>query len=169
MVAQVHIRRAGPKDTEAVIAGMNAVCAEDKYFYAEQYIPTPQWEAVLRCPDTVPDHLLLVAELEGQFVGAGRVFPGPWGPKDHHTAEIGLFVLKPFRNQGIGTRLLASMLDWARDTDYEKVTLSGLATNERAIHLFKKFGFVVEGVRRRQFKVGQEYVDELLMAKFLTE
>jgi len=39
--------------------------------------------------------------------------------------------------------------------------------NARAIALYRKLGFEVEGVRKRQFRVRDTWVDEVLMAKGL--
>jgi hypothetical protein len=164
-----RIRRATPADAPAILAGIETICAEGIYFAIEHYLPDAQWEAALYKPETVPDHLLVVAEVEGEsFTGNGRLFPGPPGRKDRHVADLGLYVLPSYRRRGLGTLLMDWMLAWARQTGLRKVTLSVLSTNQIAIHLYQKLGFVAEGLRRQQYKIGSQYVDELLMAKFLT-
>lgn len=167
MDTSCHVRRATPEDAEAVITGINTVCAEGGAFYTTHFIPTPQWESVLFRPETVPDHLLVVAEWEGCFAGAGRLFPGLENSLFRHVAELGMFVLKPYRGRGIGRQLLAWMLEWAAEAGLEKITLAVFATNQPAIRLYKRFGFVEEGRQRRQIKIGDRYVDQLLMARFL--
>jgi RimJ/RimL family protein N-acetyltransferase len=164
-----HIRRAAPTDAPAVIAGINALCVEGEAFYTTQFVPSPRWEAVLYRPEAVPDHLLAVAEWEGRFAGAGRLFPGAENTLFRHVAELGMFVLKAYRRRGIGHELLAWILGWAAESGLEKITLSVFATNQLAIQLYQRFGFVEEGRRRRQIKVGEQYLDELLMARFLNE
>jgi RimJ/RimL family protein N-acetyltransferase len=167
MLEVCHIRRATQEDAEIIIAGIEAVCAENIFFVTERFLPDAQWEAVLYWPDTVPDHLLVVAEADGEFAGCGNLFPGPEGRKDRHVANLGMYILKPYREKGIGAQMMAWMLDWAEETGLEKITLAVLATNQRAIHLYQKFGFEVEGIRRRQYRIGHEYVDSILMAAFL--
>jgi ribosomal protein S18 acetylase RimI-like enzyme len=49
----------------------------------------------------------------------------------------------------------------------EKVALSVYPGNERAIALYRKFGFVEEGRLVRQSKKSYGYEDELVMARFL--
>lgn len=169
MNVQAVIRRAAPRDAPAIIAGINAVCAEQWYFYTDAFVITPHWEAVLYHPDQSPQHLLLVAELDGEFVGAIRLFSGLCGSKDQHVGEIGAFVLQPYRNQGIGTALAQQALEWADQRKLEKIGLSVFATNHRAIHVFEKCGFAVEGIRRKQYKIAGQYVDELFMARFLDD
>jgi RimJ/RimL family protein N-acetyltransferase len=163
----LNIRPATVADAPAIIAGINAVCAEEAYLQTDRFVSNPQWDAALYRPETVPDHLILVADLHGKVVGSVNVFPGPCGPKDRHTADLGIHVLFEYRNQGIGTRLLETALTWARARSIEKITLSVFSTNACAIHLYENLGFQREGTRRKQFRVRGEYVDDILMAKFL--
>jgi RimJ/RimL family protein N-acetyltransferase len=164
----VKVRRSVPGDAPAVVAAIEAVCAEGIYFQTDAFIPDRHWEAVLYRLESVPQHLLAVAELEGEIIGTVRLFAGMCGSKDQHVAELGIFVLPPYREQGVGKRLMTYALDWAAGQDLLKITLSVFATNQRAIHMYEQFGFVLEGKRKMQYNVGGEHVDEILMAKFLT-
>jgi RimJ/RimL family protein N-acetyltransferase len=49
------------------------------------------------------------------------------------------------------------------------VTLGVFPDNERAIAVYEKRGFVREGLRRQQFRSGDVYRDEVLMAWFPQE
>ena len=161
------IRRATPVDANTIIAGINSVCAEGEVFYTTQFISTAQWEAALYHPETAPDHLLAIAEWEGQFAVSVQIFPGVENTLFRHVGEMGIFVMKPYRGRGIGRELLAWLLRWSKKAGLEKVTLSVFATNLAAIALYRKFGFIEEGRRGRQFKISDRYVDEILMALFL--
>ncbi len=161
------IRVATRADAEAVIANINAVCTEEIFLQTDHFVPNAQWDIALSGSGPTPGYLILVAELNGKIVGIARLFPGSCGSKDKHTAELGTNILREYRNRGIGTRLVAETLAWARAQGYEKITLSVFSTNARAIHVYEKLGFEREGVRRKQFRVRGEYVDDVLMAKFL--
>lgn len=161
------IRHAVSADAHQVISGINTICSEGGAFYTTRFVITPQWEAVLHHPEMAPDHNLVVAEWNGEVIGSGRLFPGGRYTLMNHTAELGLFVLKPFRRQGIGRRIMDYLANWAIQTGLEKITLTVLATNEPAIHFFKAYGFSEEGRMRRQVKIMDEYTDLLLMAHFL--
>jgi RimJ/RimL family protein N-acetyltransferase len=165
-MVKLHIRSAGPADAPQIVAGINAVCAERAYFHTAQYESTAAWETALHTPDVAPDHLLLVAESEGQLVAAVNVFPDTNESSSDRTGEMGIFVLESFRDQGVGAALLNELLQHARAVGYTRIILSVLATNARAIHLYGKFGFVVERQRRRAYAfLGEQ--DELIMAKSL--
>jgi RimJ/RimL family protein N-acetyltransferase len=48
------------------------------------------------------------------------------------------------------------------------VSLAVLATNERAIAVYKKLGFVEEGRRIKEIKIGpSQYIDDVLMYKMV--
>jgi len=49
----------------------------------------------------------------------------------------------------------------------EKISLTVFSTNEAAINLYRKFGFQIEGISKRQYKIEGKYVDETIMEKFL--
>jgi len=163
----INVRRAVSNDAKAIISSINVICAEENAFYTKHFISTPIWEAVLYNPDTVLDHLLVVAEWHGKYVGAGQLFPGSPQTHFHHVAELGVWVLQPYRRRGIGTQLMAEMLEWARQQAIEKIVLNVFSNNTPAIGLYHKFGFTMEGYRREQFKVADRYYDEILMAYFL--
>ncbi len=160
----LHIRQAAPVDARVIVAGIDAVCAEAIYFYTPRYVPTPAWEAALHRPQDVPDHLLLVAEGPGNlFVGSVQLFPIAPQCTDTRAGELGIFVLQPFRDRGVGTGLMAEAMCRARELGYGKAFLTVLTTNLRAIHLYHKFGFAVTGRRRREYAfLGQ--AEELVMA-----
>jgi L-amino acid N-acyltransferase YncA len=161
------IRRAVSEDAKQIIEGINDICSRGGAFYTTHYVPTSQWEAVLYHSETVPDHLLAVAEWNRRIIGAGRVFPGGNQTLMNHVAELGLFVLNPFRRQGIGSQLLNWLMNWARQGNIKKVTLTVFATNSPAIRLFEKHGFTQVGCLHNQVMVKDSYTDLLLMEQFL--
>ena len=114
-VGSLLIRRAVLEDARQIIEGINDICSEGGAFYTTHYVPTPQWEAVLYHSEAVLDHLLAVAEWNGRIIGAGRIFPGGNQTLMNHVAELGLFVLKPFRRQGVGSQLLNWLMNLARE------------------------------------------------------
>ncbi len=165
--SRIMIRAAASIDADTIIASIDAICVEGNAFYTTRFVASRQWEAALYQPDQVPDHLLVVADLDGNFAGAGHLFPGPEHTLYRHVGEVGLWVLKPYRRQGVGRRLMEWMLSWADQSGLEKVILNVFATNHAALALYANLGFVEEGRRARQFKVEDGYVDEILMAYFL--
>lgn len=161
------IRQSQAGDTNAIIQAINAVTAEDKWFMSGGFIPTPPWERALHEPEDYPNYLLLVAEALGEVIGWCRVFPYEFGETSRHVADFGLGLLPDWRDQGIGTALITEAIAWATDQGFEKLTLSVFSTNSRALRVFERAGFACVGTRHKQFKMDDEYADEVLMEKFM--
>ena len=70
-------------------------------------------------------------------------------------------VLEEYRNQGIGTKLMAYLVSMAIDLRVVNITLEVRVSNEVAIKLYKKFGF--REVALRKYYYGDE--DGILMEK----
>lgn len=67
--------------------------------------------------------------------------------------------MKEYWGLGIGKVLLENVLGWADSVGIEKIALTVVQTNIKAIELYKKFGFVEEGVlmKDRIHKDGNYY------------
>ena len=66
--------------------------------------------------------------------------------------ELGMSVAREWRGRGVGSALLAAAIEWAREQDMHKLSLSVFPHNAAAIALYRKFGFVEEGRRVKQFR-----------------
>jgi ribosomal protein S18 acetylase RimI-like enzyme len=91
--------------------------------------------------------LCLVAELNGILTGAiwTRVFPETekgYGWVDENTPELSMSVNKNYRNLGIGTKLLTSMLERLKQLNYKQVSLS-VDRRNFAFRLYQKFDFEI--------------------------
>ena len=83
-----------------------------------------------------------------------------------HGGALGVGLVPGWRGVSLGRALLAALLDWARENPrIERVELACLATNERALALYRSLGFVEEGRKARLCKLEDgTYVDDVLMA-----
>jgi len=114
---------------------------------------------------TANDHLL-VAELNETVVGCAGLSVSS-KPRTCHTAGVGIMVHADYQRQGIGKALMTAILDIADNwLKLKRVELSVFVENERAIALYRKFGFVVEGTKKNAAIRNGEYADEFLMARY---
>jgi RimJ/RimL family protein N-acetyltransferase len=61
---------------------------------------------------------------------------------------------------GIGSLMLDTLIDWARHTQIvKKINLRARTDNQRAIELYKRKGFVIEGTIRREIFLNGKYFD----------
>ena len=88
-------------------------------------------------------------------------------PLQSFRGTLGMGVLSEFRGQGIGSKLMSATLRHAKTSTLEKVELMAYTTNDRAIALYKKFGFEQEGLIRKYRKLDGKYYDCLMMGLFL--
>ena len=71
---------------------------------------------------------------------------------------LGMSVHQVERNRGIGSALMAYAIDWARASGVlTRIELYVYASNARAIHLYEKFGFQLEGRRRQAIYQNGQY------------
>ncbi|MNF88001.1 putative acetyltransferase YhhY [compost metagenome] len=92
--------------------------------------------------------LLLVAEAAGRIVGFSRC-EGSCLNRLAHKIEFGVCVLKEYWGYAIGSNLLRESIRWADANGVKKIALSVLGTNDKAIRLYEKFGFEIEGVLKQ--------------------
>jgi predicted GNAT family N-acyltransferase len=69
----------------------------------------------------------------------------------------------------IGAKLLTEALKQAKEKKFEKVTLEVFAGNTNAVNLYKKFGFITEGLKKNDRKLNDEYDDNVIMGFFIKE
>jgi len=109
--------------------------------------------------------LFLVAEANGKLVAFSRC-AGTKLKRTFHQTEFGVGVLKEKWGNGIGQNLLNESIRWADANGVEKITLKVLETNKKAIALYEKFGFEVEGVLKKdKFLSDGNYYDTVLMGR----
>jgi L-amino acid N-acyltransferase YncA len=108
----------------------------------------------------------LVAEVEGKVVGNSELAKGQ-SRYEKHVGGVGIALRDGFRDIGIGTEMMKTLIDQAHKTGLKVLTLTVFATNGRAIHVYEKVGFTQTGrTPKKHFKEGR-YIDEIAMAKLL--
>jgi putative acetyltransferase len=109
--------------------------------------------------------LFIVAERGGEVVGNAGVHP-PQHIRRRHTAGIGMAVAKQAQGQGVGTALMAAIVDWADNWALLlRLELTVYTDNAAAIALYRKFGFEHEGTHRAFAIRDGAFVDALAMAR----
>ena len=68
-----------------------------------------------------------------------------------------------FRHRGVATRLLEQVFELTKDNQRRGYTLEVRVSNDRAISLYEKLGFVRQGIRRGYYTDNRE--DALIMWK----
>lgn len=110
-------------------------------------------------------HHHLVAEVNHKVIGIVSLVVDS-NPRRSHVANFGIMIHKDYQNQGIGSQLISAILDLADHwLMIKRIELDVFADNERAIHLYEKMGFVIEGKKTKSSIKNGEYADEYFMAR----
>lgn len=111
-------------------------------------------------------NIFLIAEVEREIVGFSRL-EGNALSRFRHKAEFGICILKEYWGFGIGKILLENILEYAKSAEIKKVSLYVVETNTKAIGLYKKYGFVEEGILKKdRIHKDGHYYNTVIMAKF---
>ena len=163
----IRIRTAESGDASPMLKIRREVIWEGKYFItsAEEFDDdVRKQQKWIR--SHVGDHgkLLIVAEAGHELIGVLRFSNGS-RKRNAHSGSFSMMVRKSWRGLGVGTKLVETLFEWAKDSPIiEKVGLNVLASNSRAIALYKKLGFIEEGRRIKEYKFAEDrYEDGILM------
>lgn len=120
-----------------------------------------QWYGGLN-PLSQSEYSFAIERIEDhQYLGGCGFHDLRW--KDR-AASIGIFLGRPFWNQGYGTDAMQVMVRFAfEQMNLHHVLLNVFGFNRRAIRAYEKCGFQVEGVLRQHFFRDGRYHDELIM------
>jgi putative acetyltransferase len=117
-----------------------------------------------------PD-ILLVAECpdaEGrlQVVGNAGLMASGAALRRRHVMNLGIAIASDAQGQGVGGTLMKALCDWADHWGQVlRIELTVFTDNARAIALYRRFGFVQEGLHRGYALRNGAYADTYSMAR----
>lgn len=160
---EITIRSSGPEDA-AIYQRIHG--HPEVYFYTLQ-LPHPsltKWRDRLTQYPTI-GNIGFIAEVEGQAAGEITLFTNA-SPRRKHTVSFGIGVLPEYSGRGVGAKLLETAIDYAFNwLAAVRMELEVFTDNEKAIRLYKKFGFKAEGVQEKAAFRDGRYCDVMMMAK----
>ena len=167
--AEVLIREATPEDAAELIRLIHQYLGTSEYMIltADEFTPTVEEEVQwINSFIEQPNSSLLVATHNGKLIG-NIDCTGNNRKRLAHTGMIGMGIDAKWRNLGLGSLLMNTMLNWATENPtLERLILHVFADNHTAIHLYKKSGFSIECRQERFIKLSNEkYTDNLIMSR----
>ena len=170
MTDNIKIVRAVPEDAEEILEYLKIIGGESDNltFGAEGFPMTAESEAkYIASMVGSMTKVMYVAKENGRIVGEAS-YNSYTRPRLRHRGEFGMSVLRSHQNRGIGTALLAKILEFARDTaKNEIVSLEVRSDNGAAIHLYEKFGFKKVGQFEGYLKIDGKLIDcDIMQMKF---
>ena len=157
------MRRAEPEDFESVWRTMK----DQEAYSGLLQLPFPSREMWRRRLAEPSDHnYLLLACVDGEVVGNAGLHASGTSPRRAHAMTLGLAVHRDWQGKGVGRALLTALCDLADNwLNVFRLELDVYTDNERAIALYRRFGFEVEGTHRAFALRDGRYVDSHAMAR----
>ena len=162
------IRQARPSDAVKLIAFVQKLTADPNIDImlspGEFTLTVTEEEEVLNRFAQSDNSIFLVAEVGDEITGV-LTCSGGKRKANFHTTVLGISIDQAWRNQGIGSQLMAEAIRWVKDTGVvTRIELNVFDTNLHAIHLYQKFGFKIEGRRHKAICRNGKYHNDLIMA-----
>jgi L-amino acid N-acyltransferase YncA len=165
---EITIREARPDDAAAIVAIFNPIIAAGRYTVFDQpftveaerdYILNFPARGVFHVAVHVPTQRLVGFQSLELFATFTHAFD--------HVGVIGTYVDLSCHRQGIATRLFAATFVAAKLKGYEKLFTYVRGDNPAALATYLRQGFQIVGTARRQARLSDRYIDEIIIEKFL--
>ncbi len=135
----IEIRTISPSDNAAIAGVIRRTLAE----FGANHPGTVYYDAstdALFELFQVPNAIYYIAELDGEVVGGGGIYPTEGLPDA--TCELVKMYLSPqARGKGLGRLLIQKSLDFAASIGYKQVYLESMPELQKALSIYEKFGF----------------------------
>lgn len=163
--SNVVIRYLKENDLEDLLAYANGLISEDTYIAlsGKKITNAQEKKYVSESLKKVnkDEKIHLVAFVNDKFASSAEV--RRLDRRSTHVGEIGIAISKPFREEGIGTVLLQTLIDEAKKLGLTLLVLDCFECNNLALHVYQKLGFKKAGVLPGMFNYKNTFVGEVRM------
>ncbi|HAE43202.1 MAG TPA: N-acetyltransferase [Clostridiales bacterium] len=164
------IREATKTDAKALIDYLDKIAQESDFLsfgIGELNITLEKEETFLENSYN-QDNSLMALVMHGERIIGTASMAGGIKPRFRHVGEMGISVIKAYWGKGIGEKMIDYMVGWSKQTAIiRKINLYVRSDNVRALNLYKKTGFEVEGAVRRDMLIGNEFYDSIMMGMLI--
>jgi L-phenylalanine/L-methionine N-acetyltransferase len=159
----IVIRRAEPTDYEA----MASILGDPLAYPGTLQLPYPSREMWRkRLAEMADGDFLLLATIGDEIVGQAGLHSTGRSQRRSHALMLGLTVASAWQGKGIGKALLGAVVDLADGwLNVFRLELTVYTDNDRAMALYREFGFEIEGTHRAYALRDGRYADVHSMAR----
>lgn len=160
------IRKVKKEDTVQVVEYMLSIGGESDnltFGKGELKMTIEDEEKFIEDINSKDNAIMIVAIINNRIIGSAALRSGDKN-RIKHVGELGITVRKIYWGLGVGGAILNYLIQWAKSTGIiRKVNLIVRDDNENAIKLYKKYGFVEEGLITREFYIKGKFYDAIAM------
>lgn len=165
-MGEIIFREPVVNDAENIVSFYNRVGGETTFlsFEKDEYpLSVEEQKASIESTAASPNNLMLLV-LDGEdIVGIGTI-SSSWKIKSRHSGELGIVVEQAHQGQGIGTEIIKRLIEWCKENGYTtRIQLDTRCDNEKAVELYQKFGFEIEGRIKNSTLLDGTYYDLYIM------
>lgn len=162
----VTLREAENKDAKEIIDFYNVVSDETTFLSfgkGEYNVTVEQQESSIISASNSDNNIMILAIADSKIVGIGTISSNQ-KKKGKHVGVYGIVIKQEYCNLGLGYIMTNYLLNWCRENNItKKVSLVTSAQNPRAIALYKKCGFEIEGTLKNEVCIDGELSDLIAM------
>lgn len=166
--AKLSIRKAVEGDAEEIVDmyGRMGLETDNLTFSVDDFYFTEEQERMfVSSLNSRSNCLYIVALVDNRIIG-NLSFVASQRKKLEHRGNMGVAVLKEYWGIGVGTALMEYFLKWVQTTDkIRKIDLEVVENNSRALNLYMKYGFKIEGRITRGMNLRGRFMDIYYMGK----
>lgn len=160
----ITVRRACSDDADAVWR----IFQDEKAYSGTLQTPYPSRDVWRKRVSEVPESDFTVVAIgdDGEIVGHAGLHKASSSPRRAHAMGLGIAVRSDWHGKGVGRALMKALMELADGwLPVTRIELTVFVDNERALQLYREFGFEIEGTHRAYALRDGKYVDTYSMAR----
>lgn len=163
---EVVLRDAKENDAKEIIEFYNIVGGETTYlsFVAGEYkVGIKQQEDLIKSTNESNNNTMILGTIDDKIMAIGTITSNQ-KKKGKHVAILGIVIKEEYCNLGLGKLMMDELIGWCKSNGItSKISLVVRKDNPRAVELYKKCGFEVEGVLKNEVYIDGEFFDLVAM------
>ena len=167
------IREAEVEDATELIALLDQIGLESSFTSLDENgiaMSESEMQRFINKQAQSDNQITLLAYLNEELVGVINI-TADQRPRVRHIGDIFLGIKKAYWGHGLGSILMEEAIEWSQSSgSIRRLQLTVQKRNLAAVHLYKKMGFIIEGLQERGACIeGGEFLDVYQMGRLIDE
>lgn len=167
---EVTVREASKNDARSIIDFYNIVGGETNFLsFGENGFKRDvvEYEKFLAASKEELNSIILLVTLNDQIISIASIHSNQ-AERKKHIGTLGIVIKKEYWGLKLGRFLMEYLIDWAKLNNItRKIQLASNEENQKAISLYKKLGFEIEGIIKEDTFIDGRYNNTVLMGLIL--
>ena len=144
-------------------SALSTIAAERIYLLTTEAPPIEKMETFIRS-NIDRKNAQYVAEINGEIIGWCDITPLSRQSMSH-VGSLGMGVISKYRGKGVGSKLLKATINHAWEQGLKRLELEVFSSNQIAVRMYEKHGYVIEGIKKNARYFNSQYEDIVIMAQ----